>query len=82
MQPSLLRLLQRRWQMGHDLVAPLVDGEMRGAPALFDRQTWPELMNLRGDMGGRSLLRRHASAVSTVLTEASTLRDIDTPMDL
>lgn len=80
-EPNLLRLLQRHWQMGHDLAAPLVDGEIRGAPALFSRQTWPELMNLRGDVGGRSLLRRHASAVSTVLTEASTLLDIDTPGD-
>ena len=61
--------------------APLVDGEMRGAPALFGRQTWPELLSLRGDMGGRSLLRRHASRVSTVSTVASTLLDIDTPRD-
>ncbi len=80
-EPSLLRLLQRRRQMGHDLVAPLVDGEIRGAPALFDRQTWPELLSLHGDTGGRLVLRRHANGVATVSAVASTLRDIDTPGD-
>ncbi len=54
LRPQLLRLLQRRWQMGARFAAPVVADEVRGAPALFDRSTWPELLNLRGDTGGRS----------------------------
>ncbi len=81
LQPQLLRLLQRCWQMGARFAAPVVEGEVRGAPALFDRSTWPDLLDLRGDTGGRSLLRRYAAEVTGVPAEASMLRDIDRPQD-
>lgn len=40
------------------LVAPLVDGQ-RANPVLFDRLTFPDLMSLTGDVGGRVLFSRH-----------------------
>src|SRR5262245_50444949 len=43
MPPLLLAQLAQAWQAGALLVAPTVDGELRGAPALFDRSLWPEL---------------------------------------
>lgn len=40
------------------IVAPMVDGQ-RGNPVLFDRDTFPELMELSGDVGGRPLFARY-----------------------
>lgn len=85
-QPYLDAALPARlaevWRRGADLVAPLVDGEVRGAPALFDRSRWPALLQVEGDAGGRAVLRRFAADVVTVPAEAASLRDIDYPDDL
>lgn len=79
---ALLRRLAQCWRQGARLAAPLVDGEARGAPALFDRSLWPDLMAVAGDRGGRDVLRRHAAAVQTVPGQAAWLADMDTPQDL
>jgi molybdenum cofactor cytidylyltransferase len=79
---TLLRRLAQHWQQGAEIVAPRVDGEIRGAPALFDRTYWPELSKLKGDVGGRTLLRRYASRVACVDVSPITIRDVDTPADL
>lgn len=79
---ALLRRLAQGWRTGAPLAAPAIDGALRGAPALFDRSLWPELMDVRGDVGGRGVLRRHAARVQTVSSQAAWLRDLDTPDDL
>lgn len=61
------------------IIAPLVDGQ-RGNPVLFDRDTFDELMLLRGDVGGRSLFSRHPIAW-VPWHDPSVLLDIDTPED-
>lgn len=85
-QPFVESLLLRRligaWRGGGQLAAPLVDGELRGAPALFDREFWPELRQLEGDLGGRVVLRRHTDQVIAIPALHDQLRDIDTPSDL
>ncbi len=78
---ALLRSLWQPWREGSDRVATAVDGEVRGAPAIFDRRYFPELLALRGDQGARPLLRRDADGVATVRTLRSALIDIDTPDD-
>lgn len=40
------------------VVAPLVDGQ-RGNPVLFDRETFPDLLEIRGDIGGRAIFSKH-----------------------
>ena len=80
--PVLLQQLIRAWRSGARLVAPLVDGQVRGAPALFDRNLWPEMLTLTGDIGARPLLQKHQSDVVTLPVSAHLLRDIDTPQDL
>ena len=77
--PLLLRKLVTSWQRGADLVAPTVDGALRGAPCLFARRFWPELAALTGDVGGRVVLRRHAADATTIAATARELRDLDTP---
>jgi molybdenum cofactor cytidylyltransferase len=81
-EPLLLQQLVEAWQQGAKLAAPRVEGELRGAPALFDRSLWPELRRVTGDVGGRVLLRAHAEQVVAVDAPAAWLRDVDTPQDL
>ena len=77
--PLLLRKLVTAWQRGADLVAPTVDGTLRGAPCLFARRFWPELAALSGDVGGRGVLRRHAADAAAIVATGHELRDLDTP---
>ena len=82
MPPQLLTQLAAAWQAGAKIVAPAVEGKLRGAPALFDRTLWPELFEVTGDVGGRDVLRAYAREVQTVDAPAAWLRDLDTPEDL
>ncbi len=54
-----------------------------GNPVLFDRRTWPLLMTLEGDRGGRGILKQvPAAEVLSVETSCpGILKDIDTPAD-
>ena len=79
MGPTLLRRLQQAWRAGAWLAAPQVEGQIRGAPALFDRHYWPELLALHGDVGARGILHRHRSDVISVPAGADSLRDVDRP---
>jgi len=82
LDPLLLRQLVHAWQRGADLVAPTVDGVVRGAPALFDRSRFTELLAVTGDVGGRALLQRHTHDVVGIPADARWLKDIDRPADL
>lgn len=79
---TLLNELIAAWQSGARIAAPTVDGQPRGAPAIFDQALWPELLALDGDTGARPLLQRHRTALVTIPADAQWLRDIDTPADL
>lgn len=66
------------------IVAPVFWGEngveQQGHPVLFSSQFFPELAQLSGDNGARSVLRQHAlSVISLPVRDAGILRDIDTP---
>lgn len=61
------------------LVAPLVQGQ-RANPVLFDRATFPELLALSGDQGGRALFSRY-QAHWVPWHDPAVLQDIDTPED-
>jgi molybdenum cofactor cytidylyltransferase len=41
------------------IVAPLVMMEQRANPVLFDRVTFPDLMKLEGDIGGRAIFSKY-----------------------
>jgi len=77
---SLLRkLVETHASSLSPLVAPQVDGR-RANPVLFDRVTFPDLMTLRGDVGGRPLFSRYR-AEWVPWHDASLLLDVDTPED-
>jgi molybdenum cofactor cytidylyltransferase len=41
------------------IVAPLVMMEQRSNPVLFDRATFPDLLQLEGDVGGRAIFSKY-----------------------
>ncbi len=86
-QPSILpetyMLLVKTYQKNLKLVTcPLYRGK-RGNPTLFDRRTWPELMHLSGDQGGRVLLEKlPVESLYFIETESPEIVfDLDTPED-
>jgi molybdenum cofactor cytidylyltransferase len=72
-------LIQRHAANLSPIVAPLIDAQ-RGNPVLFDRSTFPDLLTLEGDTGGRGVFSRYSiDWVEWQDTEA--LLDIDTDED-
>jgi len=62
------------------ILAPLVAGQ-RANPVLFDRATFPDLMSLTGDVGGRAIFSKYPVNYLPWHDE-SLLLDVDTPEDL
>jgi molybdenum cofactor cytidylyltransferase len=76
--PERVRTIVGGWRPGVPLVVPVHEGRA-GHPVLFDRSLWPELMALRGAVGGREVVRRHWPRA--VQVAAPPLPDLDTPAD-
>jgi len=66
---------------GADIVQARYGGDTPGHPVLFGRRFTPELMNLEGDEGGRSIIRSHGSTVQYVDFDQIPPPDIDTEDD-
>jgi molybdenum cofactor cytidylyltransferase len=61
------------------VVAPLIDGD-RGNPVIFDRRTFSDFNELKGDVGGRAIYSRFR--VNWIPWHDSRMRmDIDTESD-
>jgi molybdenum cofactor cytidylyltransferase len=55
-------------------------GGKRGNPVLWGSQHFPELLALSGDVGGKALFDRHATAICYVNVESASVNtDVDTP---
>jgi molybdenum cofactor cytidylyltransferase len=64
-------------------IAVPVHAGQRGNPVLFDHSLFPELMEVRGDQGGRGIMDRHPSMVLEVqLPTDGIVKDVDTPQDV
>lgn len=77
--PRMLDTLIDTWHTtGKPIVAPLYDGK-RGNPTLFAASLFPELLEVTGDEGGRSVVERHKQELATVeLGNAIANYDVDT----
>jgi molybdenum cofactor cytidylyltransferase len=77
--PSLLnQLIERKYATGKRIIAPLYNGK-RGNPVLFDATLFPELLAVTGDEGGRSVIEKHRTDVSTIdIDDTQSWYDVDT----
>jgi molybdenum cofactor cytidylyltransferase len=76
-----LRQLVSRWRARPDVIVAATYSGITGVPAIFPRWTFSEIGELRGDMGARSVIRRHTDRTLRVPMAHAAL-DIDTPEDL
>jgi molybdenum cofactor cytidylyltransferase len=75
---SILRALVEKHAEGlFPIVAPLVM-DQRANPVLFDRVTFPDLMTLEGDVGGRAIFHKH-HVEFLPWHDDRLLLDVDTP---
>jgi molybdenum cofactor cytidylyltransferase len=64
-----------------NIVIPVYQGK-RGHPVIFHVKYREELLNIRGDIGAREVIQRHADDVLEVAVDCKgVLIDIDTPSD-
>jgi len=79
--PVINALIERHTTTLAPVVWPEYEGR-RGNPVLFDRVTFPQLRQLSGDTGGRSLIQSYTAHAERVpVSEPGVLFDIDTPDD-
>lgn len=77
-----LQKLCRMWQQ-HGGICALSHKKRRGSPVIFSAEYLDELMAVRGDTGGRSVIRRHLGELILVeIDDDRELQDIDSPLDL
>lgn len=77
--PELLAALVARFHASRAPIVLPAHGERRGPPVLFARALFGELAQVRGDEGGRGVIRKYASQVAIVpVQEPDVLDDIDT----
>lgn len=71
-------LITTRKTTGKNIIAPLYKGK-RGNPILFAASLFPELIEVTGDEGGRSVIERHKQDMATVeVGDVGTSYDVDT----
>ena len=76
-----LRRLAGAWRREPLSVAAALYAGTIGVPAIFPRHLFRELLDLKGDTGARTLLRRHGDRLVKVPMESAAF-DLDTPDDL
>ena len=85
-QPWLKRdsaeALAALWAQNPGRIAAMAHGGVRGNPCLFPARFYPELLELTGDRGGSTVIRRHEDALILLETDALELADVDTPAAL
>lgn len=76
---NLINDYHKHWKM---LTAPLYQGK-RGNPVLLDRRTWPLVLELKGDKGGRELFSQLSEAEISLVEMGmpAVTQDIDTLED-
>ncbi len=82
--PEAYRRIAARWQAtGAAIVVPrYADAAAPSHPSLFGSALFDELLALRGDVGARSVIARHASVVVEEPMAWPAPRDVDTVDDL
>lgn len=81
-QPLLRResvkALAELWRSHPENIAALAHGGVRGNPCLFPARFFPELLALREDRGGNTVIRRHEEDLILLEVPEKELTDVDT----
>ncbi len=80
-QDSVQRVVEA-WKSQPDRIVGAAHDGKRGNPNLFPKHFYPELMELREDHGGNTVIRRHPEALVLVEIPKGQLTDVDTPAAL
>jgi len=81
-QPGSIRVVAERLEQGASIIAPIFRGR-RGHPVGFSNRWRRDLLGLRGEAGGASIIRRNASSLELVpCSDPGVLRDVDSPSDV
>ncbi len=78
---QLLSELIARFRVSESRIVASAYADCLGIPAVFDRTLFPELLELKGDSGARSLIREYRDTVATIAFPQGDV-DIDTQADL
>ncbi len=76
--PSLSACLQEVFRTDPDFLVPMA-GDKSGSPVFFHRRYLPELLALRGELGGKEVLNRYPERWSKFPVEEHLFQDVDTP---
>jgi len=75
-------LLDRFWESDKDICVPTFQ-EKRGNPTIFSRNLYNQLLDIKGDVGARNIIKEHPEHVLYVEIDNSLyFLDIDTEEDL
>jgi len=78
--PTIMRALaEEHSRTLHPVIAPMVE-DRRANPVLFDRITFPALLKLKGDIGGRGIFSNFSPKYILWL-DSALLLDVDSPED-
>ena len=78
--PTIMRtLVEKHSQTLHPVIAPMVE-DKRANPVLFDHVTFPALLKLKGDIGGRGIFSKFSPKYILWL-DSALLLDVDDPKD-
>ena len=78
-QVHIKSLVETHQESLSPIVAPEINGQ-QGNPVMFDSRTFPDLLSLKGDTGGRVLFS-HYQVRRVIWNDPNLLMDIDTPED-
>lgn len=70
------------WKSQPEKLAALAHGGVRGNPCVFPARLFPELLELREDHGGNTVIRRHEEDLLLLDVPARELQDVDTRQDM
>jgi xanthine dehydrogenase accessory factor len=78
--PTIDALIDEYLRTRPSVVVPTYNG-FRGNPVLIDQSLFPEMMEIRGDIGCRAIFGDH-SVTKVAVTDRGVVQDIDTPEDI
>jgi molybdenum cofactor cytidylyltransferase len=77
--PTINKLIKAFGTGKKGIILPVYNGQ-RGNPAILSRKYMEELLEIKGDIGGREIIQRHPEDVKEVKVNCKgVLQDIDTP---